>query len=313
MSAALIGALGAIVGALIFGLATYYVDRRQKREQATPAANQILGELQLAIARLTGAVLARTWWESPLPDEAWNRNWGDLINELDGDVQVDREVKADVERAYGIINSLNGAKGSGAAPRFDEFAKNIAPLEEARGSLIAWQARQETLQKQRRFRYRSYVLIPTISVGVLLVALALIALLVNRPDVNQATVSSALQTKLGENTFVDCAPQSSNWLCTVHYLSASRSSCLTSDALGEEYGSQIAVIEAAFVTSCHDTREITTYIVEDTGGQLVAEPTAGEIERAILRGEVPSPTVVVPEPSSPEIEKAADSITGQPS
>jgi len=307
MTGAWIGVLGIILGTLLGGITTLYIARRKKQEDAITASKLIIGELMLASASLTGAVTAKTWWESSLPDEAWRNNRQDLIAELD------ENTKTDLQKAYNIVDSLNGSKAAGGDPNLVELQKNIAPLDTAKTSIETWQADQKKRQGQRQFRYRAFVLAPVILVVTFVATLAVIALVINRPNINQTTVSSALQSKLGQRAFVDCVPDNGNWLCTDHQLSAARGSCLTSQAtssIGRADVSRVVVVEAALVTSCRDTQETTKYIGEVVDGQIVGEPTAGEIARAILRGEEVPQMVVAPEPKSSEIERAWNSIFG---
>ena len=303
MTAAWIGLLGIILGTLLGGVTTLYIARRKNQQDAIIAGNLIMGELVAASASLTGAVTAKTWWESSLPNEAWTNNRQDFIAELN------ENAKKDLQKAYNIIDSLNGSKASGGDPNFVELQKNIAPLNKAKTSIETWKANQ----KRRQFRYRAFVMAPVILAVTFVVALAMFALVINRSNINQTTVSSALQSKLGGNAFVDCVPHDSDWICTDHQLSAARGSCLTSQAtssIGRADVIRVVVVETALVTSCRDTRETTEYVAEVTDGQIVGEPTAGEIARAILRGEEVPQMVAAPEPKSSEIERAWDSIFG---
>lgn len=305
MAAAWIGLLGIILGTLLGGITTFYIAKRKKQEDAVTAGNLIIGELVAASASLTGAVMAKTWWESSLPSEAWRNNRQDLIAELD------ENTKVDIQRAYNIIDSLNGYKANKGDPNVDELQKNIAPLNTAKTSIETWQADQKTRKGERQFRYRAFVLAPVILMVTFVVGLAVIALVINRPNINQTTVSSALQSKLGQRALVDCVPDDGDWLCSDDQLSAVRGSCLTSQATSSIGRADVSlVVEAALVTSCHDTQETTEYIGEVSDGQIVGEPTAGEIARAILRGEKVPQTVVAPEPKSSEIERVWDSIFG---
>jgi hypothetical protein len=312
MTAALIGALGIIVGTLLGGFISLYIARRKKREQALIASRLIRNELESAEITLTGAAQAGKWWESPLPDGVWSKSRWDLIAELGEKKTIDRDARDAVEAAYLLVSSLNGSKAAGGDPNPGEWTENIAYLTRAITSIETWQQDQKQQQDHRRLRYRIFVLAPLVSVATFAVVLAVTALVISRPNIDQTTVSAALQSGLGSDAFVVCAPQGGDFLCTDNQLSAPLSSCLTSQVTpspSRAYANRVIVIEAALVPSCHDTQDTTTYIAAVTDGKVVAEQTPGEIARQIIRERYPL-TVVAPEPESRAIVKAWHSIFG---
>ena len=312
MTAALIGALGVIVGTLLGGFVSLYIARRRKREQALIASRLIQSELEFAEIRLTAAYRAREWWESSLQDRVWSQSRGDLIAELDENDRIDHNTKANVEAAYNIIGSLNGSKAAGAIAQPDEWEDDVAYLTNGINSIEIWQQRQGAQQDRRRLRYRIFVLSPLVSVTIFAIVLAVISLVINRPNIDQTTVSSAIQSELGPDTLVVCGPKGGNWLCKDNQLSAARSSCLTSQIISSpsrRYAGRFIVVDAVSAASCHDTRDTTRYIAEVTDGKIVAQQTPGEIERQIIREKTPL-VVVAPEPESRAIVKAWRSIFG---
>lgn len=312
MTAALIGVLGIIVGTLLGGFISLYIARRRKREQALIASRLIRNELESAEIDLTAAARAVEWWESPLPDGVWSKSRWDLIAELDEKKEIDKNARDAVEAAYMIVNSLNGSKAAGGNPDPGEWNKNVPYLTRGITSIETWQQDQKKRQDHRRLQYRTFVLAPLVSVAMFAVVLAGIALIVSRPNINQTTVSSALQSELGPDALVVCAPRSGDWLCTDNQLSAPRSSCLTSQVTSSPsraYIGRVTVIEAVLVPSCHDTQDTTRYTAAVTDGKVVAEQTPGEIARQIIRERYPL-TVVAPEPENRAIVKAWQSIFG---
>jgi len=313
MTAALIGVLGVIAGTLLGGFVSLYIARRKKREQALISSRLIRNELESGEIILTAAARGGEWWESPLPDGIWRQSRWDLIAELDEKKKVDKDARDAVEAAYMLVNSLNASKAAEENPNPDEWNENVAYLVNAIRSIETWRRDQEKQQRRRQLRYRAFVLAPLACITIFTVVLAVIALVVSRPNIDQTTVSSALQSELGPDALVVCAPRSGDWLCTDNQLSAPRSSCLasqvTSSSSREAHVSRVTVIEIASVASCHDTQETTRYLAALTDGKIVAEQTPGEIARQIIRERYPL-TVAVPEPENRAIVKAWQSIFG---
>jgi hypothetical protein len=98
MTAALIGLIGVVAGALLAGLANYEVERRKRLDAARAAGLLIADELQVAVRRLKSAT-ADEWWAGELPTEAWKTNLKDLVHVLPD------SVREDLRDAYNIIEA----------------------------------------------------------------------------------------------------------------------------------------------------------------------------------------------------------------
>ena len=312
MSAALIGVIGVIIGTFLGGVISFYIARRQQVGRAVIAGSLIIGELKLAEIRLDATIKTAQWWVSPLPDEMWNRYSQDLLGELDDDAGAPK-----LGAAYSLISGMNGMKAAGSALNPTALQKNIDPINQAKTVLETWRGEQKKHRDSRQQVRRFFVLPSAIMVVLIIVALAAIALFAGRPYDNQTTVASALQSQLGPDAFVDCVPKSSEWLCTVHQLSAARSSCLSyrdPSSIGAANVSRISLVEYASVTSCHDTENTFALDAVARDGEIVAAPTAEDVAQEMIRKEFfpePLPVVVAPEPRHTEFVTWLKQIFGR--
>jgi hypothetical protein len=75
MTAALIGLIGIIAGALLGGLLTFGVEASKRRKTAYAAGSLIATELIIVIERMISAIPERgdpVRWEGDLPTTAWD-------------------------------------------------------------------------------------------------------------------------------------------------------------------------------------------------------------------------------------------------
>jgi hypothetical protein len=311
VSAALIGVIGIIIGTFFGGVVSFYIARRQQVGRAVIAGSLIFGELELAEIRLSATVQTAQWWVSPLPDEMWNRYSRDLLGELDDDST------SKLGGAYSLISGMNGMKAAGSALDSAALQKNIDPINQAKTVLETWRGEQKT-RRDNRQRVRRFLILPSASVVVIIiVAVAAIALFAGRPYDNQTTVASAIQSQLGSDAFVDCVPKSSEWLCAVHNLSATRGSCLAGrdpSSIGPINVGRINLFGYVSVTSCHDTENTFALDAVARDGEIVAAPTAIEVEQEMIRKKrfpEPLPVVVAPEPRHTEFVTLLKSLFGK--
>jgi hypothetical protein len=266
MNAAAIGLIGVIVGALLGGLVNLVVNRRTRRASARAAGRLIDVELEVAEQKIRSAVEAAKgtstaiqeppksqagdltttsqdhtqesdrppeaiveangspvvdetgWWIGDLPTEAWKEHQSELATDVSPDLMTL------LAQAYALCADLNdqhaAAKASCAAPRGNlrEYAHTLTT---ARSQLNQASILRIRKRRQRVIRWSAGLAIPA-----LILALAIVALLTPRVDVNSASVTSALKSQLGHGMVVQCDPVSREWACKA-YPPSWRTSCQT--------------------------------------------------------------------------------------
>lgn len=80
MTAALIGLIGVIAGALLGGLVNAWVERRRQRTAAWVAARLIAAELDVVERRVSSAIQNKNWWPGELPTNAWKAQLANLAS-----------------------------------------------------------------------------------------------------------------------------------------------------------------------------------------------------------------------------------------
>jgi hypothetical protein len=224
--AAVIGLIGLIAGAIVTGFLNLVLGEREKRARARVAAQLITDELTAADKKLVSAIDATLqapaaedgerigfgWWLGDLPVDAMREFQPDLAT------SASPGLRKMLASAYRICVSRNdehaAARTTPAGPKGD-LQEDRQSLEKVRQQLEAAPKLRAPSQKLRATRR-----IAALIVSILVLALVLAALLVPRPDVNAATVASALQSRLGHDALVECSPRGSEWSCRDYSLSA---------------------------------------------------------------------------------------------
>jgi hypothetical protein len=248
-TAAVIGLVGIIAGALLAGLLTIEVERRKRQKLAWIAGRMISSELKVVRTRVKSSVpedSLATWWSGMLPTDSWKAHAGDLAPAVTrnrfgqlavlyadiGAVDVSRkiaETKIEAERANGETPS--GAVIDPERQTLSELAENIEMTRTELANDLG-EPKNPRLTPgllQRIFDFSFLIVAP-----VLLFALAaLFVFVIPQPDVNATTVSMALESSLAPTALADCRPDASDWSCNVYKLSAPRAACQSvSTAIG---------------------------------------------------------------------------------
>jgi hypothetical protein len=109
MTAALVGLIGVIAGALLGGVVNYVIERRKRWAAADAAGRLIAGELAATELRLQASSERKHWWAGDLPTEAWRTHAKDLGAELPGVLQ-------DLSTVYvNVIDSWNAERAAADA------------------------------------------------------------------------------------------------------------------------------------------------------------------------------------------------------
>lgn len=204
MTAALVGLLGVIAGALLGGVVNYSVDRKKQRAAAQVAALLIARELRAAATKMGSAVTTKGWWQGCLPTGEKHR-----LQQVAFGMPA---VLAPVTDAYGIIAIWNAA-GRKEPPDLVRVAEGCKAIEGAQGHL------ERAMRPNPLPRWRWAARRPVQVAATMLVVLgALVGLVVQRPDLDEVSVASAIEFALGENAVVECDRLGDDWLCTAYKL-----------------------------------------------------------------------------------------------
>jgi hypothetical protein len=209
MTAAVIGVIGLIAGALITGLLDYRAARSNRRTRARVAGNLIATELELAIKRLDLARDKNRWWGQDFPSERWKANADALA------VDVRRTLIDELAEAYAMLESWNLERAEGRDPVPN--ATQIKEIKDHRTRLNALKCRLRS-EVRAPLSARVYKPIRFTAVAIAAVVVAtpfLIAGFVQRPVLTDATIAAALQEKIAGPELVNCSDTTDRWVCDV--------------------------------------------------------------------------------------------------
>jgi hypothetical protein len=220
MPEALIGLIGVVAGALLGGVVSATVGWSKRRTQAAAAGSLIGSELEAVRTRMQGAIDEHQWWLGDLPTEIWAKHRGQLAFAMRHS-DLDRLAAAYIN----VIDAWNLRRH--AAEDSEKLSdETIAQLKTAK---------DEDLAKVKRIvtEYLAEQLAPARKIGrvvavlsaALLAGVVADAAFVPRVDLTSTTVADAIQSKLGQQYAVECAPAGGNWLCTEYQLPDTRSAC----------------------------------------------------------------------------------------
>jgi hypothetical protein len=287
MNAALIGLLGLVVGALLTGVTTLWVEGNKRRKSAAVAAYLIAGELGRAQGRVDSALKAdpKQWWLGDLPTSAWQERLMEL------GFKASPDLLQNLSDAYVIIDRLNVDRGLGEMPETTatELQNTDLPaikivkdkLDGIAGSLAV--KREWRLTRRWGFGIAAAII----------VVVALIALIVPRPDVNSNTMAAVVETWSGSHSLASCNPQGVDWSCNVTRLSGPRSACELSASTSSTSTSADRLIATSAIssdsassgsqmfsgTACTETA-VNPVDVSTISGRAVGFSPPSQIERA---------------------------------
>jgi hypothetical protein len=241
MNAAAIGLIGVIVGGLLAGFVSLILDRRTRLAKARVAGRLIAAELGVAETKVTSALKAAEakpgatngsnapkphdgaeeeeeerpavdatgWWIGDLPADAWKKHRADLA------IEVSSVLLQKVSIAYALSATLNdqhaAARLSDAGPEGD-LASYARTFRSAKERLA-----DESKVRPRKVHQQIVRWSPGLAVITAVIVVAIIAIFAPRAEVNSATVSAALQSRLGHSVIVQCDPNlNSEWDCTAY-------------------------------------------------------------------------------------------------
>jgi hypothetical protein len=294
VNAALIGLIGVVVGALLTGFASLWVEEKKRQRSAAVAAYLIADELATSYGRIESALDANPmqWWLGDLPTRAWQEHLKDL------GFKASADSLQDLANAYIIIDRLNVDRGSDELP-----AKLVTELQTAdlpaikivKDNLCTTAKSLSVNPKLRGLRRRSSQV-----AAALIFVVALIAVIVPHPDVNSTTMASVVESWFGNHSFASCDPHGVDWSCNVLQLSGSRNACGLETSIASTGTSAARVVTAAVASgnsttssapevlgeACTDT--VVDHINLSTTANLVVglPQRPAEIERARASGAI---------------------------
>jgi hypothetical protein len=101
MTAAVVGVVSVIAGALLGGVLNYQLARSRQRALARAARRRIAAELKLVADRLKSAADTGKWWSGALPSDTWKATVNDLA------VEVKRDLIDELTDAYALVELWN--------------------------------------------------------------------------------------------------------------------------------------------------------------------------------------------------------------
>jgi hypothetical protein len=214
MTAALVGLLGVIAGALLGGVVKSKADRRLRRVEVVATARIMAIELRSTAFTLRTVVTSGEWWVGELPVRLWD------ARSLAVAYDLDEPKLGEVENTYRLLRNLNASTRSirqaGYPRELTEKTKSrlsdcATKAEDAASVLNRGQS--DLLSKRQHERLRMNVGLIVAAILALVVAGSLLFQTV--PDRSEPAVSHALETALGTGYLADCDAAGNDWACQV--------------------------------------------------------------------------------------------------
>jgi len=215
MTAAMVGLLGVIAGALLGGVVKSRADRRLRRVEVVATARIMAIELRSTALMLRTAGTSGEWWVGDLAVGLWD------AKSLAVAYDLDESSLADVENSYALLRNLNASRRS-----ITEAEKQRKPTEDTKSGLGTYATMVDkaasVLDKEacglRSKRRNERLWIRGGLAGVVVLALVVAGWLVlvqTVPDRSEPAVSHALETALGTGYLADCDGAGNDWACQV--------------------------------------------------------------------------------------------------
>jgi hypothetical protein len=276
VATAAIGFLGVVVGALLAGVLTDVIERRNQRRASQAAATALIRELGVASAKLesaTKAVATPGWWVGTPVTSVWRTQAAALAS------TASEKVFNDVAHAYAEIETWAGerekAGDRGTPPSHEQISEIKASLEQiatAKASVEGFIDSPPGYERRKRAQ------LGTVVVVLAATAAFVVMLLLPRTNVNAATVASAVESVEGRMTLAECDRASDHWVCTVDPLAQPLNEC----ASGAVRQGAVAALGSFVPTGCDTRGPPAQDTVDVVGNSLLIYTTPGAAERGAL-------------------------------
>jgi hypothetical protein len=230
VSAAIVGLVGVVVGALLAAMQSAWLERRRDARETTTAERLIMAALGVAKRQLDTTTASGRWWPASLPLPL--KTWSDQASKISPDIPEDDLGK--LGTAFDVMEKLNALAASSrtesddtpalTTPEIGELKKRLGNVEAAQGVLEA----RQSARSSRRLR-STIALIATLSVIVLAVvglgAYTAVNSASEPPSVTASSLDSSIQAATNVN-FASCTQQRNSstaaWTCELADVSGTR-------------------------------------------------------------------------------------------
>jgi hypothetical protein len=279
MTAAVIGVIGVVAGALLGGLLNYQAERSRRRALACVAGNLIAAELNLAAKRVEGVIQGEGWAPVDFPTQVWKENAGALA------MEVTPALIDELASAYALLELWDCEKNEGndlSAEKIDEITGEPKLFKS-----LATRVQAASRGSGARFGRPIRVLVGAVALVAVTVAF-LAVLFVPRTETTDATIANALQEQLSGATTVDCSKAEGRWHCDVSYSRQPTGNCPSAaTSLGGLGQAEVKLVSSQSGCSLPGVAtEPSSYDVAEGSDGPVATPSPGQIERSIHRAAI---------------------------
>lgn len=221
MTAAVIGFIGVVAGALLTAWFSRRAEKAKRRGEACVAATQIARELENVVLEIESAIKAPGWWSGRLSTDKWKAHGAALANEIDEDLFERLTI------AYDQIEAWEREKEKPEKPFLayrGELEKNREQFKELAGRLGG------AVKHSIGEKVAKPIAVASGLIGLALVGLLSYAAVVPRIEMTDSSIAAALERELpGERDVVGCSHSADRWNCEAGYLEAPGSGCRAAD------------------------------------------------------------------------------------
>ncbi len=227
VTAALIGLIGVVAGALLTGWLNHRTEKGKRHLEASVAAQLVAAELEIASIKLKSATNANEWWPGELPAEQWRKNGPSLAGE------VGEELLGELAATYALLEiwilEQRAAKANGIpADLLSALEENQEKIEGVATRLKNAMPPPSSGQAPKSIRFFA----GAIAVGAVILAVGALgyAALVPRAETTNAAIAAALEQELPGEEIVYCSHNADRWHCGVSYPKQRRGGCRVAHA-----------------------------------------------------------------------------------
>ncbi len=263
MDTALIGLLGVVAGALLGGVVSLVVARRNRRASAYVAGLLVAQELTDVETRIDTSLKAVPQsWMGNLPHSAFDSNVSVLASE------IEPAVLKDLVSQYAIVKSWQREYQPGASTLPPELPARLQKVQGVRASLEKTTSRLAGRLGKASLRWAV----------IIVAALGIAILVVPRPDLTPSSIADVVQSALPSGGVVQCGSARSGWNCTIYGLTPSRGTCAIRNGFDRLDAAHFGRADpgALLATECPNETEHVT----DVNGELVGSASLEEIYRS---------------------------------
>ena len=221
MTAAVIGFIGVIAGALVTGWLNHRAEKDRRRAEARVAAQLIAAELENAVIELESSIEENKWWTGELLTKKWEDHASALA------MEAERGLLESLADAYAQLEDWDRERKRAKSPKPSlELSKELE-TNQAQFKSLAEQLKEVVEPTSGRGSDLIAVAVKSFAILATLIVVGALAYaaFVPRAETTDSSIATALERELPGEEIVYCSHDADRWHCNVAYPTTPRSTC----------------------------------------------------------------------------------------